>query len=247
MESLIFVQFLTESGVGKVPVASSGRQAFSFFSHKQKTFSIFISGIVYREWSQKKNLFTFHWSFVRHTHPPCNNETFSSPSMGLQFKPQKHACHSIQLKISVHPNQPRSWNTCHQRREERKNFPFCYSCQLLCVGCEKFAEWFMRSSSADNKSSAKLFSMGCGLMEGPAIFNIKNWNVFSKTSKFHENTAWCVKSILQWPALANFNACSMWWRGKLQIFRMITYWIFKPHLKHINFNDCSESWRRDAK
>lgn len=75
--------------------------------------------------SQKKNLFTFHWSFVRHTHPPCNNETFSLSSMGLRFKPQKHACHSIQLKNSVHPNQPRSWNTCHQRREEkRKTFLF---------------------------------------------------------------------------------------------------------------------------
>lgn len=29
------------------------------------------------------------------------------------------------------------------------------------------------------------------------------------------------------------------WAGKLRIFRMITYWIFKPHLKHINFNDWS--------
>lgn len=31
---------------------------------------------------------------------------------------------------------------------------------------------------------------------------------------------------------------------KLGIFRMITYWIFKPHLKHINFNDC---WNLRAK
>lgn len=71
---------------------------------------------------------------------------------------------------------------------------------------------------------------------------LKTWAFFFIIkSNFHQSWHKFCKKCHQLPALANLQACSMWWRGKLQIFRMITYWIFKPHLKHINFNDCSET------
>lgn len=158
----------------KVPVASSGRQAFSFFSNTEKTFSIFISWHRLSRMEVKRRIYLHFIDPLFATHiRHVTMKLFLCLPWASRFKPQKHACHSIQLKNSVHPNQPRSWNTCHQRREE-KNFPFCYSCQLLCVGCEKFAGWFMRSSSADNKSSAKLFLRGLMSDENNKILHQQN-------------------------------------------------------------------------
>lgn len=155
----------------KVPVASSGRQAFSFFPNTKKNFFNFhLLASFIENGSQKKNLFTFHWSFVRHTYPPCNNETFSFAFHGppVQASKTRMSLDSIEKFCSPKSTPELKHMSSTTRRE--KNFPFCYSCQLLCVGCEKFAEWFMRSSSADNKSSAKLFCVGGWLMKRQKVF-----------------------------------------------------------------------------
>lgn len=70
----------------------------------------------------------------------------------------------------------------------------------------KFAKWFMRSSSADNKS----------FLSGEAFL----------LDVLRENA----KNSGDWDG-------RRWSETRVALFRMITYWIFKPHLKHINSDD----------
>lgn len=127
----------------------------------------------------------------------------------LFFMPQKHACHSIQLNFDA-------------------KYPLSFSSLPACFTHINLALKHMSSTQNEEEKFYFLF----------LLFTRVLWN-----------DLW---DLLQLIIKVSCSFFMQWWwwerwkdgreekkkKGKLQIFRMITYWIFKPHLKHINFNDC---------
>lgn len=120
-------------------------------SHPCETFSIFL---VHREWKSKEFIYIH-----------SNDPLFATSDMlqwnffpSLSFRPQKHSCHSIQLKFQA--KILRSFTQINPELEHmssmKETFFLFVVLSILLDG--KFVKWFMRSSLADNKSFVELFS-----------------------------------------------------------------------------------------
>lgn len=157
-------------------------------TYPSKLFQFSSPSFISSKWTNTKDWKSKEFIYIsltrRSPHPTCNTRKFfSRPSKTrMSFNSIEFLCQISSLDFTQITRPHMSSG------KQRKTFPFCYFSILLDVKCVK---WFMRSSSADNKSFVQLF-----------------------VSELGEE------------------------KRKLEIFRMITYWIFKPHLKHINFNDC---------